>query len=67
MCVYPLVAHALAPSWRLRFKAKNGKTVQHNQIISLLMRITNLGFDFIKMENLYTFDGAAGYSLAQGE
>jgi hypothetical protein len=25
------------------------------------------GFDFIKTEHLYTFDGVRGYSLAQGE
>jgi isocitrate dehydrogenase len=25
------------------------------------------GFDFIKTENLYTFDGEAGYSLGQGQ
>ncbi len=25
------------------------------------------GFDFIKTEHLYTFDGEPGYSLAQGE
>ena len=25
------------------------------------------GLDFIKVENLYTFDGEAGYSLGQGQ
>jgi isocitrate dehydrogenase len=55
--------------WRLRFKAASGQnaTIKHAQIISLLMRIRNAGFDFIKMENLYLLDGKPGFSQAQGE
>jgi len=53
--------------WRCRFKVKGTETLSHLQIISLLMRVANAGFDFIKMENLYLFDGKPGYSLGQGE
>ena len=37
------------------------------QLISLLGRIANAGYDAIKTENLYTFDGEVGFSLSQGE
>ncbi|HYK54547.1 MAG TPA: NADP-dependent isocitrate dehydrogenase [Candidatus Eremiobacteraceae bacterium] len=54
--------------WRLRFKSKkqNG-TVTHSDIGSLLGWIAGAGFDAIKTENLYAFDGAPGYSIVQGE
>jgi isocitrate dehydrogenase len=52
--------------WRCRFLPEtSGSAVQHSQIISLLQRIGAAGFDFIKTENLYNFDGKAGYSHAQ--
>ena len=49
--------------WRGRFFADqaNGK-VSHQQIISLLSRMEAAGFDFIKTEHLYTFDGANGFT-----
>ncbi len=54
--------------WRCRFVAeKNNKSISHDQILSLLHEIKEAGYDFIKTENLYTFDGEKGYSLAQGE
>src|SRR5690348_10787765 len=54
--------------WRCRFlpEAENGK-VAHAQVVSLLGRIAGAGFDFIKTEGLYTFDGQRGFSLDQGE
>ena len=53
--------------WRCRFlAAADGATVSHPQIISLLKRFTESGYDVIKTENLYHFDGERGYSLAQG-
>ena len=54
--------------WRCRFlpEAENGK-VAHAQIVSLLDRIAGAGYDFIKTEGLYTFDGQRGFSLDQGE
>ncbi|MCK5210246.1 MAG: NADP-dependent isocitrate dehydrogenase [Cyclobacteriaceae bacterium] len=54
--------------WRCRFVAeKDAETVTHDQILSLLNEVKEIGLDFIKTENLYTFDGEKGYSLAQGE
>ena len=54
--------------WRCRFRAKdpNG-TVSHAEVASLLGRVAGAGFDTIKTENLYTFDGKPGYSVVQGE
>jgi isocitrate dehydrogenase len=52
--------------WRCRFLAAEGGGVSHSQIISLLKRVADAGFDFIKTENLYNFDGERGYSLDQG-
>jgi isocitrate dehydrogenase len=53
--------------WRCRFMSeKEGETVKHSQILSLLKRVAEAGFDFIKTENLYNFDGQRGYSLDQG-
>lgn len=54
--------------WRCRFLSESeGGSVSHSQIISLLKRFADAGFDFIKTENLYNFDGQRGYSLDQGE
>jgi len=53
--------------WRCRFKTDDGSVVTHAQVLDLLQQIGKLGFDFIKTEHLYTFDGVRGYSLAQGE
>ena len=53
--------------WRCRFLSDMaGAAVSHPQIISLLKRFADAGFDFIKTENLYNFDGERGYSLDQG-
>lgn len=53
--------------WRCRFKTDTGSPITHEQVIDLLQQIEALGFDFIKTEHLYTFDGVKGFSLAQGE
>jgi isocitrate dehydrogenase len=54
--------------WRCRFVADTEDgAVTHGQISSLMLRVANAGFDFIKTEHLYTFDDERGYSLAQGE
>jgi len=54
--------------WRCRFFARQEKgPVSHAQITSLLDRLAQAGFDFIKTENLCTFEGEAGFSLEQGE
>ena len=58
----------LTDHWRCRFMSPTrGESIKHEQIIDLLRRVARSGFDFIKTENLYTFDGKSGYSTAQGE
>ena len=53
--------------WRCRFlSSADGGTVTHQQIVELLQRVSEAGFDFIKIENLCNFDGLPGYSLDQG-
>ncbi|HEV7375503.1 MAG TPA: NADP-dependent isocitrate dehydrogenase [Pyrinomonadaceae bacterium] len=53
--------------WRCRFISQTeGEAVSHDEIIQLLQRVSNAGFDFIKTENLCNFDGQRGYSLDQG-
>lgn len=53
--------------WRCRFTNPDGKAVNHKDIIHLLTSIENAGYDFIKTENLCTFDGEKSYSMGQGE
>ncbi len=54
--------------WRCRFMSPDkGSAIEHSQVIALLKHIDEQGFDFIKTENLYNFDGKIGYSLGQGE
>src|SRR5215211_5703795 len=48
--------------WRCRFLAEAGDgKVSHAQVISLLGRFAGEGYDFIKTEGLYTFDGQRGF------
>lgn len=53
--------------WRCRFQTAEQSLITHAQVRELLKQIEELGLDFIKTENLYSFDGVRGYSLAQGE
>jgi isocitrate dehydrogenase len=53
--------------WRCRFQTAGQTVISHKQILDLLAQIEGLGFDFIKTEQLYAFDGVRAYSLAQGE
>jgi isocitrate dehydrogenase len=54
--------------WRCRFLPESqGGKVSHEQVVSLLGRVAGAGYDFIKTEGLYTFDGERGFSLDQGE
>ena len=54
--------------WRCRFRGEGGDSVvSHAQVISLLNRVADAGYDFIKTEGLYMFDGERGFSLDQGE
>lgn len=51
--------------WRCRFKS--AVPITQTTITQLLQNIDKQGIEFIKIENLYNFDGQPGYSLAQGE
>lgn len=54
--------------WCLRFFAsQNDQPVTGEMISDLLKLFAKNNIDFIKVENLYNFDGKRGYSLAQGE
>jgi isocitrate dehydrogenase len=55
--------------WRCRFMASSneGDPVTQQQIIDLLQRVHDHNFDIIKTEQLYMFDGEAGFSLGQGQ
>ena len=53
--------------WRCRFKPAEGNDINKTNIIELLQNAINENIDSIKTENLYSFDGKAGYSLGQGQ
>ena len=53
---------------RCRFvAAEPGGSITHHDVVALLARLADRGFDFIQTAHLYEFDGERGYSLAQGE
>ncbi len=53
--------------WRCRYKPTDGNTIDKATITSLLNHAIDLDIDTIKTENLYNFDGKAGFSLGQGQ
>ncbi|WP_309609938.1 NADP-dependent isocitrate dehydrogenase [Flavobacterium sp.] len=53
--------------WRCRFKPTTGNEIEKNNIISILNDAIDQNIDTIKTENLYNFDGKAGFSLGQGQ
>jgi isocitrate dehydrogenase len=53
--------------WRCRFKPAGGGRLAPEAIIGLLESALREGVDAVKTENLYEFDGKAGYSLGQGQ
>jgi isocitrate dehydrogenase len=68
--VYPgdLPGFVYSDLWNCRFMgASAGRAVTHAQTVALQQRLTGAGFDVVKTEGLYTFDGQRGYSLGQGE
>jgi isocitrate dehydrogenase len=50
--------------WRCRYKSDSA--IQYNEIIQLLSRVTEAGFEVIKTENLCRFDGVDMFSAGQG-
>ncbi|MCP5405855.1 MAG: NADP-dependent isocitrate dehydrogenase [Pseudomonadaceae bacterium] len=57
---------ALSDLWACRFLGKEGE-VSADAIRMVLANLEGLGFDWVKVENLYTFDGVPGFSARQGE
>ncbi len=49
-----------------RFKSE-GRAMDHRDVVALLGRVCDSGIEFVKSENLYTFDGVDGFTAAQGE
>ncbi|MDX2181910.1 MAG: NADP-dependent isocitrate dehydrogenase [Bryobacteraceae bacterium] len=52
--------------FRCRFQNANSAVSEAN-VVAQLGRIGQHGFDIVKFESLYNFDGQAGYSLGQGQ
>ena len=52
--------------WRCRFRPEGG-SASWADVLALLGRLSDAGFEVIKLENLYTFDGRPGFSLGQGQ
>ncbi len=54
--------------WRCRFQAAEGAPLGgYGQVLDLLRRLHEAGLEVVKTENLYAFDGQAGFSLGAGE
>jgi len=57
--------------WRCRFLGVDAqgvpRNVTHAEVIDLLHNLVSDELDFIKTEHLCSFDGEAGYALAQGQ
>lgn len=52
--------------WRCRFLGTEGETFEPSQVAELYTQLIASGFDCIKTENLYTFDGEPGFSAVHG-
>jgi isocitrate dehydrogenase len=53
--------------WRCRFMVEEGRQFNKTMIVDLLRNLAQAGVDFIKTEQLFTFDGEPGFSLGQGQ
>lgn len=52
--------------WRCRFWQGEWKELDKEKVIELIKRVHEAGFDYIKTENLYTFNGKLGFSEVHG-
>ncbi|MEO8657633.1 MAG: NADP-dependent isocitrate dehydrogenase [Bryobacteraceae bacterium] len=50
--------------WRMRYLSKSGGACSQVEVIDLLRRIVDAGYDLIKTETLCNFDGKAAYSVS---
>ncbi len=53
--------------WQCRFEGDGDALFTAEHVIKLLEAADRAGFDVIKTEGLFTFNGERGYSLAQGQ
>jgi isocitrate dehydrogenase len=54
--------------WRCRFKlAPDWTAAANTDVAALLQRLAVAGINFVKTEQLYTFDGEPGFSLGHGQ
>jgi len=53
--------------WRCRFLPSDAEVTSFDRVLDLLSALHRHGWDVIKTEHLYTFDGRRAYSLGQGE
>ena len=54
-------------NYRCRFLKAGGAAATQEEVLALLQKVAAAGHDIVKVETLRTFDGAAGYTLAQGQ
>ena len=52
--------------WRLRYWSGEWKEINKKCVLDLLGKIDAAGYDIVKTENLYTFDGKNGFSDVAG-
>ncbi len=62
----PCETELVSDLWRCRFRATGGKA-KSSDINALLSELENNGLEWVKVENLYTFDDEDGFSVLQGE
>jgi isocitrate dehydrogenase len=53
--------------WRCRFLDPHGGAVSARSVVQLQGRLVDAGFEPIKTEGLFTFDGEPGFSKGQGQ
>ncbi|MCB9246186.1 MAG: NADP-dependent isocitrate dehydrogenase [Flavobacteriales bacterium] len=53
--------------WRCRFKNEALTSCKGSDVMSIYQQVLDAGFEIIKTENLYTFDGNVGFSAGQGQ
>lgn len=53
--------------WWCRFMGTDNANVTQEDIRALLGRIETAGLEWVRLENLYEFDGKPAYSLSQGQ
>ncbi|MGH1398512.1 MAG: NADP-dependent isocitrate dehydrogenase [Alphaproteobacteria bacterium] len=54
-------------NWRMRFISTDDAHIKTSQVIALMSRMNDAGLNFTKSVMLNTYDGEAGFTVAQGE